>query len=109
MLKIIYICNLVTKQGSQNFKASDFVKEIEKYLPRKIDFVICNTKKPTKDTVDKYKYENSFFVEPDINGVHVIKEELLTENKIGNRIMARHNSEKTARLIMEFINNHSKH
>ena len=29
--KKIYVCNLFTKQGTENFKVSDFVKEVEKY------------------------------------------------------------------------------
>ena len=101
--KIVYVCNLVTKQGTHNFKASDFKKEIEKYLGREIDFVICNTKKPTQNIQDKYKKEDSFFIEPDLSGNNIIKDELLEELEINNLITARHNSEKTAKLIMGLI------
>lgn len=101
--KIVYVCNLVTKQGTHGFKANDFVKEIEKHLNKKIDFVICNTKKPTQKIIDKYKEEDSFFVEPDLEGKNIIKDELLEELEINNLITARHNPEKTARLIMGLI------
>lgn len=101
--KIIYVCNIVTKQGSYGFKASDFVKEIEKYLGRKIDFVILNTKKPDQKVVDKYKQENSYFVEPDLEGSNIIKDDLLTEYPSDGKILARHNPEKIARIIMSLL------
>jgi len=101
--KIVYVCNLVTKQGTHNFKVSDFVKEIEKTLGKKLDYIICNTKVPTQEIVDKYKEEKSEFVEPDLNDSRVLKSELLTEIKINNLITARHDPEKTARLIMNLI------
>ena len=101
--KIVYVCNLVTKQGTHGFKASDFAREIEKYLDKKIDFTICNTKKPTQNIQDKYKKEDSYFVEPDLSGENIIKEDLLEELEINRLMTARHNPEKTAKLIMSLI------
>ncbi len=103
--RLVYVCNLVTKQGTYGFKAKDFVTEIEKYAKRKIDIVILNTKKPTQRVVDKYKGEESYFVEPDIGNLErkVIKEELLTEWPSDGKILARHDPEKTARLIMDIL------
>ncbi len=100
--KIIYVCNLVTKQGTHNFKASDFKKEIEKYV--KVDKVICNIKKPTKKVVDKYKKEDSYFVQPDLKDA--MKKDLLDEYQSGKtkgKVIARHNPEKTSRAIMSLI------
>ena len=101
--KIIYLCNLVTKQGTYGFKASNFLEVIEKYLGKKVDYVVCNTKKPTQKIVDKYKEEDSFFVEPDLNNENVIKEDLLTEFEINNLITARHDSDKVAKIIMNLL------
>lgn len=101
--KIVYICNLVTKQGTHNFKASNFVREIEMYIGKKIDCIILNTKKPTQQVVDKYKSENSYFVEPDLEGEHIKKADLLVEYESGGKLVARHDEEKTARLIMELV------
>ncbi len=99
--KKIYVCNLVTKQGTYRFKVSDFVNEVERYLGSKLDFVICNTKQPSGRVVDKYKGEDSYFVEPNLEGPEIIKEELLVEKEGGEDwILARHDSQKTARLIM---------
>lgn len=101
--KIIYICNLVTKQGTYGFKASDFKKEIEKYMDNNIDYMVCNTKNLTKNVVDKYKQEDSYFVKPDLQGENIIKQELLEEHESDEKIIARHKPEKTAKLIMDIL------
>ena len=101
--KLVYVCNLVTKQGSYEFKASDFVKTIKSYLGKDMDYVICNIKRPTQKIVDKYKAEESFFVEPDLTDENIIKAELLTEQESGDKIVARHDPEKLSRLIMEIL------
>lgn len=104
--KIAYVCNLVTKQGTYNFKTDNFIKEMEKYLGKEIDYVILNEKRPTKRIVDKYKGEDSYFVEPVIgkSGERIIKTNLLVEQEFNGRIIARHDSEKVAKLIMEIVN-----
>ena len=101
--KIIYVCNLVTKQGTDNFKVSDFVREIELYLGRKLDYIVCNTKKPSSEIVDKYIWENSSFVEIDSEDARIIKSDLLLEQKSDGRTIARHDIEKVSRIIMELI------
>jgi uncharacterized cofD-like protein len=91
--KKIYICNIMTKYGeTNNFKTSDFVFEIEKYLENKLDYVILNKTKPSQDILDRYKEENSEFVEPDLestSGRKVILEDLLSTTDF-----SRHNPKK---------------
>lgn len=99
--KKIYICNIMTKHGeTTDFNASDFVKEVEKYLgERVLDFVVCNNKKPSKKLLERYEKEKARFVEPDLkkgNGFKVIKTDLLD-----NINLARHNPDKLAKTIME--------
>lgn len=101
--KVVYVCNLVTKQGSYGFDCSDFVREIENYLDRKIDRVICNTKMPTQNVVDKYKEEDSYFVEPDLDSENVLKEDLLLELDINDKVTARHDPDKVAKIIMGLL------
>ena len=101
---IVYVCNLVTKQGTYNFKASNFVDEIEKYISsRHIDYIIMNTKTPTEDVVDKYYKEDSQFVKPDMGGTKVIGADLLLQQIVGDKVIARHNSQETARILMEIL------
>ncbi|HOW37141.1 MAG TPA: YvcK family protein [Candidatus Pacearchaeota archaeon] len=98
--KVVYVCNLVTKQGTFGFKASDFLKIIETALGKKVDYIVCNTEKPSTKIVDKYQQEESFFVEPDLKGENVITGDFLTEFDVGGFITARHDSDKIARVIL---------
>lgn len=57
--KKVYVCNLMTKHGeTHGFSVFDFSKEIEKYLGQQLDYVVYNTKKPSKERLRKYKKEN---------------------------------------------------
>lgn len=103
--KKVYICNLMTKNGETNgFKASDHVREIEKYLGEgTVDYVICNTKKPSEELLDLYEKENRFFVEPDLNGgrYNVLEDCLLNEKNWGDGgNLIRHHPTRLAKLIM---------
>ena len=97
--KKIYVCNLMTKNGeTNNFKASDFLSEIEKYLGRDIiDYVICNNNKPNDEILKKYKEENKEFVECDLEH-RVVKEDLLNEKDI-----LRHEPNKLAKTIIGLL------
>ncbi|MGM5483799.1 MAG: uridine diphosphate-N-acetylglucosamine-binding protein YvcK [Nanobdellota archaeon] len=99
--KVLYVCNLVTKRGSYGFKASNFVKEIEKHSGISMDLVICNCNKPSKNLVDKYKEEDSLFVEDDVDDA--IKADLLEEYRSGDKYIARHDSKKLAEIIFDII------
>ena len=53
---IMYVCNIMTQPGeTDNYKASDHVKVINKYLnKRKINIILVNNGKVTKKIKDKY-------------------------------------------------------
>lgn len=85
--KKIYFCNIMTKHGeTTGFKASDFVLEIEKYLGKDVlDYIVVNSKKPSKDILEKYKKQNAEFVEDDTNRMQTMRGigvDLLNESDI---------------------------
>ncbi len=93
--KKVYICNLMTKRGeTDEFKASDHLREVEKYLGGEVDLVICNNKRPSDDYLNKYVIEGKTFVEPDLED-KVIKADLLNEIEL-----LRHDPDKLARCLM---------
>jgi len=96
--KKLYICNLMTKFGETNgFKVSDFVKEVIKYTT--LDYVLVNSKLPSKNLLDKYASENSFFVELDRTlGISLISKDILKEQDL-----IRHDSEKIAEAVLELL------
>jgi len=62
--KKVYICNLMTKYGeTNNFTVLDFTQEIEKFLATPLDYVIYNTKKPSKKRLAVYKKQHPELLE----------------------------------------------
>lgn len=103
--KKVYICNLMTKYGeTNNFKVSDHVSEIEKYLGEDvIDYVVCNVKRPADALLKRYEKENRFFVEPDLNGrKYTVLEEILLSGREWDDggDLIRHDSDRLAKLLM---------
>jgi len=102
--KKIYVVNLMTKFGeTNNFKASDFVKTIEKYTKKNLlNFIILNNKMPTKKRLEKYKEEKAEPVEIDEKNLpqsaQIIKADLLRP-----RGFIRHDPSKLAKIIFQIV------
>ncbi len=65
--KIIYIANLMTKAGqTTNYKTSDHIADLEKYLGKKIDTVIVNNGEIPSDILQWYLNEGEKPVENDL-------------------------------------------
>ena len=62
----IYVCNLMTKHGeTDGYKASDFVREIHRYLGGPVDRVILHDGSFPPHLVDAYAAQEQFPVQPD--------------------------------------------
>lgn len=101
--KKIFITNIMTKKGeTDDFKASDFIITLEKYLGKKIlDYVLINNSRPDKKRFKKYKEEGAQFVEPNVDQwgrALVIKKDLLRE-----RGLLRHDPKKLGITLGEII------
>jgi uncharacterized cofD-like protein len=56
--KIIFPVNLTNKHGhTLGWSVSDYVRDIEKYLGRKLDVILINNEAPTEEQVKLYKME----------------------------------------------------
>ncbi len=97
--KKVFVCNLMTKFGeTSNFKASDHLNEVEKYLGSKIDAIIANSKLPSSGLAGKYKDENSIPVRLDYENLQETK--IIAENIINEKGgLIRHDSTKIAEII----------
>lgn len=83
--KIVYTCNLVTQPGeTDNFKVSDHIKVLNKYLgKRKIDIVIANNGKISKEMAEKYAtLEQKEPVLLDIDNIKKMKVKTIVENMV---------------------------
>jgi len=82
--KIIYIMNLMTKGGqTTDYKATDHLKDLEKYLGRKPDYVLINTGQIPSQVVQYYLPENQKPVVNDLTPATfkgtILKEDILDE------------------------------
>ena len=102
--KIIYVCNVVTQPGeTDNFKASDHVKLLNKYLgKRKIDILVTNSEEIDPEIVKIYEtQEQKDLVVVDSNNIkieHINKPLIKVENNI-----IRHDNVKLALEIMNIL------
>lgn len=93
--EIIYICNVMTKHGeTDNFKASDFVREIHRYLGRRVDTVIVNTAEYPRDLAVRYAAEGSYPVQPDLETLRTLVPRILTGSFFSAEKLIRHDAER---------------
>ena len=102
--KIIYVCNVVTQPGeTDNFKASNHVKLLNKYLgKRKVDILITNSEEIDPEIVKIYEtQEQKDLVVVDSKNIkieHINKPLIKIENNI-----IRHDNVKLALEIMNIL------
>jgi len=113
--KLIYVMNLMTKKGqTTNFRASDHIKEIEKYCGKKIDIVIINNGIAPEDILEWYLVHGEKQVELDFNIKEmkrkIIEKDLIDRTEIVKnkadkifRSILRHDSQKLAEVINNLI------
>ncbi|MFA5355558.1 MAG: gluconeogenesis factor YvcK family protein [Candidatus Paceibacterota bacterium] len=109
--KVVYIMNLMTKYGqTYDFRASDHIEVLEKYLGRNIDFVLVNSKPLPRSSINKYKKKNEKPVLDDLENDYykVIRRDLLSEKEtkkvpgdVLKRSLIRHDSNKLAQEIIK--------
>ena len=101
--KKMYISNLFTQTGeTDNFKVSDHVNLIEKYLGCKLDVVLSNNKKIDEKLVKKYQTEEQkdpIILDKENINANII-EDFIYEIENGS---IRHDSLKTAYLIFSYL------
>lgn len=111
--KIVYIMNLMTKFGqTTNFKASDHIVQIEKYIGRKVDYCLVNNKKLSKSHISWYEKFNSAVVKDDLDKINlkVIRRNFISEfvhkkhkdDKLF-RSLVRHDANAIAKTILEIV------
>jgi uncharacterized cofD-like protein len=112
--KKVFISNIMTKHGqTDGFKASDFVRELKRYLQARINVVLVNNKRPDSKHLLAYKQELAEFVEPDLktgDGLRVIAANFISKEVFKKsagdslkRSMIRHDSKKLAKIIWGLI------
>jgi len=112
--KKIYIANIMTQPfQTDDFKLSDHLKELHKYLGGRIDAVITNSKNPSDELLRNYEAENAFLVEQDFDevkvmGIRVLSDDILESTTVKRKLFAkrdslRHDSETIAKCVIEIL------
>ncbi|MBI2641236.1 YvcK family protein [Candidatus Roizmanbacteria bacterium] len=113
--KIVYIVNLMTKTGqTTNYKASDHINDLKKYLGRDSDIVILNDGKIPNEILQWYRGHNENLVENDLlerkKNWELIEKDLIDTRRFEKnhadtltRSILRHDSEKLANVLTKFI------
>ena len=115
--KLIYVSNLMTRAGqTDGFGVQEHILEIEKYIGRKLDYVVINSTPLPQDLLFKYEIANEFPVKDNLsdksnNQSKIIRKDLLTTEIIKTvsgdtlrRSLIRHDSAKLSQQIFEIIN-----
>ena len=114
--KIILPINLTNKSNhTRNWKVSAYVKDVEKYLGKSVDFILVNNEALTTQQIERYKQEegDGVLIEDDLNDKRIIRIPLLSHvlfEKAKEDILpaakgfVRHDSKKLAAAINKIIN-----
>lgn len=93
--EIIYICNVMTKHGeTDDFTASDFVREVHRYLGRRVDAVVVNTGDYPPELLERYAAQHAYPVEPDLDAVQALVPRVLTGAFASTDLLIRHDAER---------------
>lgn len=123
--KKVFVMNLMTKYGqTTDYKASDHLKDLEKYLGKEIlDVVVVNKEKPSEKALRWYWESKEEMVRDDLDKknkiykinktnkkLKVIRRDLISEAMIKKspsdslrRSLIRHNSEKLAKILTSLL------
>lgn len=120
----VYVCNLITKPGqTSDFTVDDFASEIERMAGEKfLDVVLYNTAKPSDELIKKYAKDGErpvLFNEHKFKtkhyesiGLNLLAGSIWKGNSadpIGSsRTLIRHDSDATARALIDIYNRYSK-
>jgi uncharacterized cofD-like protein len=101
--KKVFVCSLMTKLGeTHGFKVSDFVGLVEAHLGARLDFVICNTAVPAADVIEKYRAEQAFPVEVDLQSGQS-ERQIIAADVLGPGLPARHDPAKLGLLLAALL------
>jgi uncharacterized cofD-like protein len=98
----IYICNLMTKRGeTDNYRASDFVREIHRYLGARVDRVIVHDGSFPAPLLGRYAAQHQHPVEPDEANVRQLVPDVIVDRllAIHQDHLVRHDADRLVRAI----------
>ena len=101
----IYICNVMTQfRETHSYRASDHVRALVAHTnPGIIHLCLVNTEPVPEALRDKYRQEEAFQVEADIERIRALGYQVVADNIISTENYVRHDSDKVAKLVIQLI------
>lgn len=99
----VYVCNLMTKHGeTDEFQASDFVREIHHYLGGRVDRVILHDGSFPEHLRELYAEKQQHPVPPDVERIQELVPEMTVDRliAIGADHYVRHDPERLVRAVL---------
>ena len=110
--KIVQIMNLMTLASqTSGMTMSDYVAELEKYLTRKVDYILINKREISEDIIENYEKSGESPIFDDLGkDKRVIRRDLMSLRTVQKnssdtlkRSLIRHSSTKIARALMSIL------
>jgi uncharacterized cofD-like protein len=93
--EVVYVCNVMTKRGeTDGYAAADFVREVHRYLGRRVDAVVVNTAEPAPGLAARYAEEGAFPVAPDLPALRALVPRVLAGPFAMAEPLVRHDAER---------------
>ncbi len=93
--EVIYVCNVMTKHGeTDGFAASGFVRELHRYLGRRVDSVLVSTSAYPQQLLDAYAGEQAFPVHADLDEVRELAPRVIAGHFSTTERLIRHDAER---------------
>lgn len=99
----IYVCNLMTKHGETNdYKASDFVETVHRYLGGRVDRIIVNDGPFAPEILERYARKSQRPVEVDHERLYQIVPNVVIDHlNLENDNLVRHDPERLVKAIFQ--------
>jgi uncharacterized cofD-like protein len=101
----IYICNVMTQsRETYGFRASDHIRALVAHTnPGVLHLCVVNTEPVPVALLEKYRQEDAYPVEPDIERIRELGYQVVADNIISTENYVRHDPDKVAKLIIQLI------
>ena len=101
----VYICNVMTQsKETHEFRASDHVRALVAHAsPGIIQLVIVNTEPVPPTLLEKYRQEEAFPVEADVERIRALGYQVVADNIISIEDYVRHDPDKVAKIVIQLI------
>ena len=101
----VYVCNVMTQsRETHGYRASDHVRVLVAHTnPGIIQVCIVNTEPVPPDLLERYRQEEAFPVEADMERIRALGYQVIFDNIISAENYVRHDPDKVAKLIIQLI------